>query len=341
MPSTRDLRSLATALAAALLALTAGMAHAAERFAPVDPFVQVREMRRGMNILGYDPFWKPAGQARFHDRHMTIIHQGGFDTVRVGLAAFSHMDAENRLDPLWLQKLDAVIDAATKAHLNVILDEHDFNDCGKDLTACRPRLLAFWRQVGERYSDAPASVMFELLNEPNRQLTPQAWNDLMHELVAVVRATNPTRNLVIGPASWNNMAYLKDLDLPEADRHIIVTIHYYEPMTFTHQGARWNPQTAQLSGVTWGSDAEVARVATEFDGAQAWARAHRRPILLGEFGTYDKADMASRVRYTAAVARAAETRGWAWAYWQFDSDFIAWDMAKDQWVEPIHKALIP
>jgi endoglucanase len=62
---------------------------------------------------------------------------------------------------------------------------------------------------------------------------------------------------------------------------------------------------------------------------------------LGEFGAYDKADMESRVRYTAYLARAAEKLGWAWAYWQFDSDFIAWDMEKDGWVEPVRGALAP
>jgi endoglucanase len=51
--------------------------------------------------------------------------------------------------------------------------------------------------------------------------------------------------------------------------------------------------------------------------------------------------MESRVAYTDAVARAAEERGWAWAYWQFDSDFIVYDLNKDAWVDPIHKALIP
>jgi endoglucanase len=69
----------------------------------------------------------------------------------------------------------------------------------------------------------------------------------------------------------------------------------------------------------------------------------KRPILLGEFGAYDKSgtpeDM--RVAYTSAIAREAERHGFAWGYWQFDSDFIAWDMKKDGWVEPIKDALLP
>jgi len=59
------------------------------------------------------------------------------------------------------------------------------------------------------------------------------------------------------------------------------------------------------------------------------------------FGAYDKGPMESRVRYTDAVARTAEFLGWSWAYWQFDSDFILWDMKQDKWVEPILHALIP
>jgi endoglucanase len=41
------------------------------------------------------------------------------------------------------------------------------------------------------------------------------------------------------------------------------------------------------------------------------------------------------------VARAAEARGWAWTYWQFDADFILYDIAKDSWVEALLKALVP
>jgi len=51
--------------------------------------------------------------------------------------------------------------------------------------------------------------------------------------------------------------------------------------------------------------------------------------------------MESRTRYLGSVARAAEQHGWSWAYWQFDGDFILYDMARDGWVEPILAALIP
>ena len=337
---------LATLLASGLIAQTPADAGAkpypaGRPFAPIDPFDQVKKMQRGVNIIGYDPLWRNFANARFKERHFERIHTGGFQTVRVNLAALSHMDAENKLNPTWFTTMDWVIKNALTNNLTVILDEHDYTVCGNNADTCKPRLLAFWKQVTARYRDAPPEVLFEILNEPNTQLTPEVWNAWIKEMLAVIRATNPTRNVIIGPASWNNIHYLDRLELPEGDRHIIATVHYYLPMEFTHQGARWHAATANLSGVTWGTDAEKRQVEQDFAGVQAWSKAQKRPILLGEFGAYDKGEMESRVRYTSFVARTAESFGWAWTYWQFDSDFIVYDMAKDDWVQPIWKALIP
>jgi hypothetical protein len=50
--------------------------------------------------------------------------------------------------------------------------KHDFGLCANNAEACRPRLEAFWQQISEHYKDAPANVMFEILNEPNGKITP-------------------------------------------------------------------------------------------------------------------------------------------------------------------------
>lgn len=296
---------------------------------------------RGLNVLGYDPLWRDPAKARFQDRHFAEIRQAGFRTLRVNLQAFTHMDPSGALEPRWLDSLDRVVGRATAEGLVVILDEHDFRPCGLDAVACQPRLLAFWRQIAERYRNAPDTVLFELLNEPNRQLTDALWNRNLAELLAVVRQSNPMRTVVIGPASSNSIRSLDKLELPEADRNILVTVHYYDPFRFTHQGAAWVQNGPLPTGVSWGSAADRAQLDAAFDGVARWSKAHQRPIFLGEFGAYDKAEMADRAAYTAAVARAAEARGWPWAYWQFDSDFVAYDMKAQAWVEPIRKALIP
>ena len=307
----------------------------------LDAFEQTRQMRRGVNIIGYDPLWKDFSKARFQDRHFKLLKEAGFQSVRVNLAAFEHMNKKLELDPKWLKTLDWAVEGALDNNLTIILDEHDFGYCGKDAEGCRVKLMAYWRQIAERYKDAPPAVVFEILNEPNQKLTSDLWNADLKEALAIIREKNPTRNVVIGPSFWNNIHTLPQLELPAGDRHIIVTVHYYLPMEFTHQGASWNKETVNLSGVRWGTDSDKLVMEQNFLTVQAWAKAQNRPILLGEFGAYDKADMDSRVAYTAHAARTAESLGWAWAYWQFDADFILWDMAKDTWVTPLLKALVP
>lgn len=148
---------------------------------------------------------------------------------------------------------------------------------------------------------------------------------------------------MIGPTDWNHVSKLPTLDLPEDDRRIIATFHYYEPFRFTHQGAGWVEEMKEVSGIGWGSEADRQRLRADFEKAAEWARANRRPVLLGEFGAYDRGGIPPemRVAYTEAVAREAERNGFAWAAWQFDSDFLVWDMERDGWMEPIHRALVP
>lgn len=122
---------------------------------------------RGVNVLGYDPYWKDASKRRFQWRHFAEIRRGGFDFVRLNLQAFQFMDKQNRLSPAWLAKLDDVVRHAQAAGLGVIIDEHDFEPCSNDLAMCRQKLPAFWSQVAPRLARAPRNVAFELLNEPH------------------------------------------------------------------------------------------------------------------------------------------------------------------------------
>ena len=309
----------------------------------VDPFDQVKRLGRGVNILGYDPLWDSFEKRRFQERHFKLIRDGGFQSVRINLHALQRMKADNgyKLEDAWLSSLDWAVKNALSNNLMVILDLHNYTDIAEDPMGFKPRFLAYWKQIAARFQNAPNSVLFEVLNEPNGKLTPQLWSEFLSEALAIIRATNPVRTVVVGPPFWNGIDHLDELTLPEDDRNIIVTVHYYKPMEFTHQGAPWEKDTAHLSGVKWGSEEEKKRIENDFASVQKWSLEHRRPILLGEFGAYEKSPMESRSRYTAYVARSAESLGWAWAYWQFDDDFIVYDIDKDRWVEPVRKALIP
>ena len=315
----------------------------AQTAAGPDAFAQNQRLGRGVNILGYDPIWRSRDRARFKVGYFQKLKAAGFNSVRINLHPFRYMAATNdwALNPSWVEVLDWAVKEAQGQGLAVILDLHEFHALGDDPAGGKEKLLAFWRQMAARYQSATNTLYFEVLNEPFGKLTPELWNEYFAEALAVIRKTNPTRTVIVGPGHWNAISHLEKLQLPESDRHLIVTVHFYEPFDFTHQGASWTNQKDKL-GFTWtGSTEEVAALNRAFDKADTWAKAKRRPLLLGEFGAYDRGPMDSRVRWTAAVARAAEARGWSWAYWQFDSDFILYDVKRDAWVEPILGALVP
>lgn len=304
---------------------------------------QCKKLGRGVNIIGYDKaFWKDYTNGRFKESYFKMIKEAGFSNIRVNLYAFSHMDKTSfQMDPKWLETLDWVVKKGLEAKLMVILDMHEFTQMADDPIGKKEMFLSVWRQLAPRYKDQPTQVVFELLNEPNQKLTEDMWNQYLTETVHIIRETNPNRTLIIGPGNWNGIESLPTLKLPENDRNIIVTVHFYHPMAFTHQGAPWSRDTKDLVGIKWmGTDEDKQLIESKLKVAADWSKANNRPIFLGEFGSYDKGEMDSRARYTAFVARTAEKLGFSWAYWQFDGDFIVYNIDKESWVEPILKALV-
>ena len=328
-------------------AFTAG----GEKYVVISPEDEVAKMGAGINVIpGWDGYWN-GGSTKFKLSYIHKIKDAGFSTIRIPLSTFGkttlHIDSQGHLDPSYLKKLDAIVEAALALKLNVIIDEHDFDDCSKDPDACAQILPNVWYELSEHYKNAPSSVMFELLNEPHDKIDAAVWNAWIPDLLAIVRQTNPTRNVVIGPTHWNSAADLPLLQLPAADKHIIVTFHYYEPMVFSHQGATWvGPEIEKERGeVHWkGTPEEMAKLNGDFDKVAAWAKANNRPIFLGEYGTYAKySAIDERAAWTRAVSKAAADRGFARAAWEFNEGpdgFTLFDVDKGDWVAPIKDAVL-
>jgi len=308
-----------------------------------DALSQNKRLGRGVNVLGYDPIWKDRQKARFQEKYFRLIKEAGFNHIRINLHPFrdNKLGADHKLPAAWFDVLDWAVKHALANRLLVILDLHEFQAMGADPLGNKERFLVVWRQIAEHCKDAPSEVVFEALNEPNKKLTAKLWNPMLREALAIIRQSNPHRTVIVGPTSWNNIKDLDKLELPNSDRNLIVTVHYYSPFQFTHQGAPWAGLKGKV-GVPWnGTEKEQQAILKDFEKAQAWARQQDRPIYLGEFGAYDRGDMESRMRWTSFVTRQAEKLGWSWGYWQFDGDFIVYDVKNDTWVEPIRRALIP
>jgi endoglucanase len=301
-----------------------------------------KQLGRGINLgNALDAPKEGAWGVTLKAEYFKTIREAGFNSVRLPVKWSAHAgeEAPYTLDEKFARRVDWAIDQALENKLNIIVNVHHYDEMNNDPDAHLPRLLAIWKQLATRYKDRPASVVFELLNEPNGKLMPEKWNKAVPKLLDVVRQSNPTRPVIVGPAPWNGIRSLDKLELPK-DKNLIVTVHFYDPFEFTHQGASWVKNAAKWKGRTWtGSEADRAAIRKSLVSASEWAKKQRRPVFLGEFGAFQEADMDSRARWTSFVVAEAEKLGFSWAYWEFCSGFGAYDPKTDSWRTPLKDAL--
>ncbi len=272
-----------------------------------------------------------------------IIKKAGFDTVRLPVRWSAHAGQKPpyTIDPDFLARVEWAIDQATANGLNIVVNAHHYDDLDKDPAAHVPRLAAIWTQVAEKIRGRGDNVYFELYNEPHGKFDTDTWNAAIPVLLEAVRASNPDRPVIIGPVSWNNIRALDGLKLPRDDHNLIVTVHYYEPFEFTHQGAEWAEGSDAWLGRSWtGSEEEKRTVTASLETAAEWGRRHGRPVFLGEFGAYSKADDASRLRWTRFVAREADRLGMSRAYWEFCAGFGLYDRDTGAWRQDLKAAAL-
>jgi endoglucanase len=305
-----------------------------------------------------DAPYEGAWGSRVKDDYPALVRQAGFGHVRLPVRWSAHAarDASAQIDPVFMARVDQVVDRLLAQGLTVVLDMHHYRqldgdalDAGEvkvEAADVKLRFLSMWRQIAEHFSGRSERLWFELYNEPHGSLTAAAWNDLASRTLRVVRASNPERVVVIGPAQWNSAHALASLTLPP-DANLVVTIHDYEPFLFTHQGATWvAPSSGRPTGVRCCDAQQRQQLAEPLDIGARWAQRHGVPLWLGEFGAYGGPpnrpnDMASRVEYTRLVRDAAEQHGIPWAYWEFDAGFGIYDRESREWREPLRRALVP
>lgn len=313
---------------------------------PSDPFELNEAMQQGINLgnaleAPQEGDWGMVIQ----EEYIHLIADAGFDAIRIPIRWNAHTENEPpyAVDPDLFNRVDEIISWALGRDLMVMINIHHYDELMQQPEQHRQRFLAIWKQIAEHYREYPTTLLFEILNEPHDQLTPELWNTFLAEAIEVIRDSNPHRTLVIGTAPWGGFYGLEHLEIPDSDRNIIVTVHYYDPFQFTHQGAGWAGNEAEeWVGTTWERiPGEMSTIDESFDNVGEWASQHNRPIHLGEFGAYQAAPYESRVLWTDYVRTAAEQRDFSWAYWEFGAGFGAYDRENSQWREELLEALIP
>ena len=274
-----------------------------------------------------------------------IISDLGFSHVRIPIrwepAERSSATSPYTIQPSFMARVQEIVDASLDNELLSVINMHHHDALFDDPDGEKTRFLAQWQQISEHFKDYPDSLVFEILNEPHGNLTPEKWNEFIVDALEVIREENPTRVVLIGTPNWGGLGGLPLLELPDDD-NIILTVHYYNPFQFTHQGAEWvDGDPDAWLGTEWtDSDIERAVVQSEFAGLKALSEDQNIPVHIGEFGAYSTADAVSRSKWTTFLGRYFEEQGWSWAYWEFSAGFGIYDPDTESYNDYLVDALV-
>lgn len=171
------------------------------------------------------------------------------------------------------------------------------------------RLVALWTEIARRYADEPTIIGYGLINEPvvpqkaTAQATVDQLKNLYQRIADGIRTVDANHILFVerlltwfDPEDYNatNWNLMEDSDTQFLinDDNTVYEFHFYEPLSFTHQGADWMSQYEDVVS-TYPSDTVVDYTCSDwgskafFQGGEVsvegeWTYFESGPITLTE-----------------------------------------------------------
>lgn len=328
------------------------------------------KIQRGTNVSHWLSQSEERGEARamhIQEDDFARLDSLGFDFVRLPIDEVQFWDEQgNKLPEAWDLMINA-INWAEKHHLRTIVDlhiirSHYFNavnegnaDANTLFTSEKSQqdLINIWYQLSDvlkGYSND--SVAYEFMNEPVADDHEQ-WNQLIAKVHKALREREPQRTLVVGSNMWQGYETMKYLKVPENDKNIILSFHYYNPMILTHYGAWWTPIGKYTGKVNYPGilvskeDYEAApdslkkeldsyltqewnidKIRADFKDAIEVAKKYNLQLFCGEWGVYEPVDRELAYKWTKDMLTVFKENNIAWTTWCYDADFGFWDQKK-------------
>ena len=308
----------------------------------------VEAMGLGINLgntfdcfnCGADNFESGWGNPATTEDMIKAMKKAGFDSVRIPVTWYEKMDSNGTINPAYLARVKEVVKYCTDNGMYAIVNIHHDGTSGNWLTQginAKDKFISTWKQIGEYFADCDDKVVFESLNEVEKENSEiMQLNQIFVDTIRGLGGNNADRLLLV-PASNNNTSKAIDnsFSAPNdpADK-IAVSVHYYEPTTFcvAEAGATWGYESE------WGTDLEKAVVGADFKKLEDKFLSQGIPVIIGEYGvlTEDKngKDKKSINEFLGTVAGTAYSKnGMCPILWDgsshcdmqfFDRDTLTW-----------------
>jgi endoglucanase len=370
------LRVLLLPVLSVLMASCASSGHArAPHSAPQSvPPERLALLARGINLNNwFAPWANPASsETAFRPQEAEFLKRAGFTACRLPLAPDLLFDPGDPAKPRpSIRYVDRGVRLLLDAGLAVIFDP--IHGASSDDTweaglyhdpAFLKKAEIYWEALARHYAALSTDhIFFEVMNEPHlsarEKVDPSWWQPVQESLVSAIRRGAPSNTIIVTGERWGGIDGLLELK-PLKEENLLYSFHWYDPFTFTHQGATWtDPIQAALSGVPYpsspaavqgaasaiedpkararviryGSESwNAARVRAGLARAARWGAANHVPVFCGEFGVYRKvAPAADRLRWIHDVRTSLESLGIGWCMWDYETDFGLVTYSEPSW----------
>ena len=278
----------------------------------------------------------------------------GFDHVRIPVDEVQLWDSAGHKESEAFALLHNAIRWAMEARLRVIVDlhiirSHYFNAASNPLwteKAEQEKLVSMWRQLSDELVRYPnAWVAYEILNEAVAQ-DPEDWNKLLDEVITSIRSREPERKIVVGSNLWQIPDTFPALKVPDDDRHLILSFHFYTPLALTHHTAPWTPiaeytgpvqypgQIVDTSAYRRMSESAAQFMRNTANGfftkdslekiifpAIKVAKGRNLPLYCGEFGVFPAIPEKLKLRWYKDLCDIMRKHKIAYCHWNYKADF--------------------
>lgn len=273
--------------------------------------------------IGGNPSETAWGNPTINKNLINAVKKAGFQSIRIPVSYLNKIGngPDYTIDSAWLARVKEVVDMCMDNGLYAIINMHgdgyytvdrSWLLCAdSDQETIKAKYKACWQQIATYFKDYDEHLIFESMNEEfdntygsdpdaTAYANINAYNQIFVDTVRQTGGNNDKRWLLL--PGWNtNVNYTADdygfviptdnylsQDVPEGEKRIMISVHYYDPWEFCGQEdgkvTQWG-SSAVKNTATWGDEqymiGQFKKLNTKFV-SQGY------PVVIGEYGALDK-----------------------------------------------------